>query len=31
MNKLETVRPEQAANNTILGVDPFLAFLAVVS
>jgi len=31
-NKLETIRPEHGvSNNTILGVDPFLGFLAVVS
>ncbi len=30
-NKLETIRPEQGVDNTILRVDPFLGFLAVVS
>jgi hypothetical protein len=28
MNKLETVRPEHGANNTILGVGPFLAVVS---
>ena len=31
MNQLETLRPEQKVSNTILRVDPFLGFLAVVS
>ena len=31
MNQLETIRPEQRVNNTILLVDPSLGFLAVVS